>query len=381
MAYGLLYLFLNLGYFAAGFAVDLFRDLFPLQYSEMKNGKEVEFDKPLNDVPIWDQMTAYRWIQIFSAIMTAAFLCIAFIFVHDVEVVLRMPRRDNERDNLLEKEGNILSFSTRRSMVDIENNVITIRGKDIRTEDDLASLGSDGLWLMTPFTNKPREGFFAIVKCLGTDRVFWLVSLLCFTILGVRMLFRHLDATFPQYMEREMGDETKLGAVFSMNPLAVVIFLLFLAPLFSTADVMQTMIVGMGITACAPLWLLIGAEYWTGILFMITMALGESVWMPKFMDLTISRACPDGEEGIFTALVNAPTFFAKFLAGIVSGYMLDHFCPEEGKRDSKTMWLLISIISLSSPIIVLLLQLFGLWDSLKAGMRSSNSKAAKARDD
>ena len=176
-----------------------------------------------------------------------------------------------------------------------------------------------------------------------------------------------------------MGDEVKLGAVFSMNPLAVVIFLLFLAPLFSTADIMCTMIVGMVITACAPLWLLLGSEYWTGILFMVTMALGESVWMPKYMDLTISKACPDGEEGIFTALVNAPTFFAKFLAGVVSGYMLDHYCPEEGKRDSKTMWMLISIISLSSPLIVLFLQFFGVWGPLKQGMKSSNSKASAVR--
>ena len=227
---------------------------------------------------------------------------------------------------------------------------------------------------MQVYAHKPKDGVLSIISNVGSDTVFWLVTALCFVILGVRMLFRHLDATFPQYMERELGDDVKLGAVFSMNPLAVVIFLIFLAPLFSNADVMWTMIGGMIVTAAAPLWLVIEPAYWTGILFMVTMALGEAVWMPKYMDLTISKACPDGEEGIFTALVNAPTFFAKFLAGVVSGYLLDKYCPEEGERHSRDMWLIIASISLSSPILVFVFQSLGLWEPLRHGMKSSNEK-------
>jgi len=367
VAYGLLYLYLNLGYFFAGFLVDFFRDFFPLQYSETKNGKTVEFDSPLQDVSIWDQMTAYRWIQIYSAFMTIIFLCIAAVFVHDVEVVLK-------QGDDLEKNSNNVQKKTNSNKI--------IRGKDLKTDADLRKYqgypedidNGTSKWDMQVYAHKPKDDVLSIISNVGSDQVFWLVTALCFAILGVRMLFRHLDATFPQYMERELGDDVKLGAVFSMNPLAVVLFLVFLAPLFSNADTMWTMIGGMIVTAAAPLWLVIEPAYWTGILFMVTMALGEAVWMPKYMDLTISKACPDGEEGIFTALVNAPTFFAKFLAGVVSGYLLDKYCPEEGERHSRDMWLIIGAISLSSPILVLAFQLLGIWTPLRHGMKSSNEK-------
>lgn len=371
IAYGLLYLFLNAGYFAAGFLVDLFRKDFDLQYSEEgKNGKIVEFDEPVSGVEVWDQMTAYRWLQLYSAVMTAVFLCIAFVFVHDVEVALG--KRSHRKDGT-------------------STFVSVVRGTHLKNDEDLTKYGilapspdattkikkeskSGLVWGMQPYRHKPKEGVLEIVALLGTDKVFWLTTALCVSILGVRMLFRHLDATFPQYMERELGDDVKLGAVFSMNPLAVVIFLAFLTPIFSNANVIWTMIGGMIITAAAPLWLTIEPAYWTGVMFMVTMALGESIWMPKFMDLTISKACPDGEEGIFTALVNAPTFFAKFLSGVVSGYLLDHYCPEEGERDSKSMWLIIAAISLSSPLIVGTLHFCNVWSPLKDGMTSSNEK-------
>ena len=130
------------------------------------------------------------------------------------------------------------------------NNVQTkstiIRGRDIKTDSDLKKCQAcpedvdNGItrWDMQVYAHKPKDGVLSIISNVGSDTVFWLVTALCFVILGVRMLFRHLDATFPQYMERELGDDVKLGAVFSMNPLAVVIFLIFLAPLFSNADVM-----------------------------------------------------------------------------------------------------------------------------------------------
>ena len=347
--------------------MDFFRDFFPLQYSESRHGKTIEYDSPLPDVSIWDQMTAYRWIQIYSAFMTLVFLSIAAVFVHDVEVVLK---KGGDGDLEKQKLNNVQTKST------------IIRGRDIKTDSDLKKCQAcpedvdNGItrWDMQVYAHKPKDGVLSIISNVGSDTVFWLVTALCFVILGVRMLFRHLDATFPQYMERELGDDVKLGAVFSMNPLAVVIFLIFLAPLFSNADVMWTMIGGMIVTAAAPLWLVIEPAYWTGILFMVTMALGEAVWMPKYMDLTISKACPDGEEGIFTALVNAPTFFAKFLAGVVSGYLLDKYCPEEGERHSRDMWLIIASISLSSPILVFVFQALGLWEPLRHGMKSSNEK-------
>lgn len=47
---------------------------------------------------------------------------------------------------------------------------------------------------------------------------------------------------------------------------------------------------------------------------------------------------------MYTTLANAPLFAAKLLAGGMSGYLLEHYCPEDPPRNCNTMWLIISNI-------------------------------------
>ena len=50
------------------------------------------------------------------------------------------------------------------------------------------------------------------------------------------------------------------------------------------------------------------------------------------------------------ALSSAPLFLAKLPVGFLSGYLLEKYCPEEGERHSKTMWLIIGLLTATSPI-------------------------------
>ena len=56
------------------------------------------------------------------------------------------------------------------------------------------------------------------------------------------------------------------------------------------------------------------------------------------------------------ALSSAPLFLAKLPVGFLSGLLLQKYCPEhveEGEvRRSKTMWLIIGLISILSPICI-----------------------------
>jgi hypothetical protein len=54
--------------------------------------------------------------------------------------------------------------------------------------------------------------------------------------------------------------------------------------------------------------------------------------------------------GTYMALSSAPLFLAKLPVGFLSGYLLSRYCPEEGERHSKTMWLIIGVLTLTSPI-------------------------------
>jgi len=368
VAYGLMYLFLNAGYFFAGFIVDAFRENFQQIHTvTTEGGKTIEYDTPQTDFDLWDQMTAYRWISVCSAGLTVFFLTLAIFFVHDLEVVWV----DGQGETVA--KGCRISMETEEDLKEAQKKGHSMGDFSV---EGLQKKFPKGGWDMRPYRSNPSGNVCKIVGALGSDSSFWLFLILVSSVLGVRMLFRHLDATFPQYMERELGDDIKLGMVFSMNPLAVVVFTLIVSIVLTHGNIMWIMVFGMVITAVSPLWLMIGAEYWTGIMFMVTLALGESIWMPRFYELSLNKTCPDGEEGIFSALVNAPTFFVKFLAGVISGYLLEEYCPEEGERNSATMWLIIAVISLSSPLIVAALQVTGVWDMMKS-MKSSDEKSDK----
>ena len=55
------------------------------------------------------------------------------------------------------------------------------------------------------------------------------------------------------------------------------------------------------------------------------------------------------------ALSSAPLFLAKLPVGFLSGYLLERYCPEEGERHSQTMWGIIGLLTLSSPLLLTVL--------------------------
>ena len=183
-------------------------------------------------------------------------------------------------------------------------------------------------------------------------RPFWIFALLVCCTMFIRMLYRHLDVTFPEYAEREMGDNVKLGTIVMTNPVAVILFTAFAALFASSLPLMPTIIMGMTVMSLGCAWLFVRPTFWTAVAFSITLALGEAFWAPRFLELSIGISAPDGQEGLFTALVNAPMFLVKFFAGFFSGYLLDWYCPETGPRNSSFMWLLIFLSSVISPVLI-----------------------------
>ena len=61
----------------------------------------------------------------------------------------------------------------------------------------------------------------------------------------------------------------------------------------------------------------------------------------------------------FLALSSAPLFLAKLPVGFLSGVLLQRYCPEhleEGEvRHSKTMWMIIGLSTIFSPIMITIL--------------------------
>jgi len=69
-------------------------------------------------------------------------------------------------------------------------------------------------------------------------------------LVGVRMMFRHLDATFPKYVVRLFGEAAPFGLLYSINPAIIIV----LVPLMSAqCEQHQSLSGGCNTAGCGPL--------------------------------------------------------------------------------------------------------------------------------
>ena len=99
------------------------------------------------------------------------------------------------------------------------------------------------------------------------------------------------------------------------------------------------------ITAISPFFMVISTSIWSTICFNITLSVGEAIWSPRTYDYTMSIA-PEGKEASFSALSSAPLFAAKIPVGLMSGYLLNKYLPENGKKNPQLLWLIIGLMTL-----------------------------------
>lgn len=196
---------------------------------------------------------------------------------------------------------------------------------------------------------------------------------------------------------------------------------------------------GSYLSALSPFWLVIWPAEWAAAMFVLTLSLGEAVWSPRWYDYSMGVA-PDGKEGMFTALASAPLFAAMLPTGtggwglewlwrrwlivccpqdrahpmatdfpaeashssapgpslmplpppahnsrpgMLSGYLLDRFCPDNGQCSDVSagrsllahaqatapspspgggecrgpiMWTTVALLTLTSPLLILVTQ-------------------------
>mmetsp|Transcript_63524 Transcript_63524/g.98836 ORF Transcript_63524/g.98836 Transcript_63524/m.98836 type:complete len:575 (-) Transcript_63524:54-1778(-) len=200
-------------------------------------------------------------------------------------------------------------------------------------------------------------------------RLFWVTMIFC----GIRMTFRHLDATFPKYFIRTQGHDAPFEIVVGIEPFLT----MFLSPVFTWLLVKfkcrldQTLLLGAFISGASVYILAIEETYNAAIAFVIVLAVGESIWSPKLYEFS-TMVAPEGREGIFVAISFAPVYLASVPVGALSGWALSTFCgrstaPEE--RHGQLMWFIIGCFSFSSFVFLWLLRhrLFPPEDNEEAG--------------
>jgi MFS family permease len=184
---------------------------------------------------------------------------------------------------------------------------------------------------------------------------FWRFVLLAVLLLGVRSIYRHLDATFPKYMVRNFGKDAPYGSLIALNPFCVVIVTILSAPLGLSYHPVPVIILGSFISALSPLVLALGTSYTNAIIFVLLLSIGEGIWSPRLYEYSVMIA-EKGREGTYMALAAAPMFLATLLTGATSGTLLERYSPETGERHPEIMWAIIGLTSILSPVLMLLLR-------------------------
>jgi len=174
------------------------------------------------------------------------------------------------------------------------------------------------------------------------------ITVIC---VNLKMIFRYLDAMLPTYLVREFGPSVPKGSIYSINP-GIVIALVPMVSAFTSGVPPFTMLhTGSYISGVSALPLALSTSISAAVAFVVILSIGESIWSPRFYDLTVSMA-PEGKEGTFIALGSAPLFAAKFPVGLLSGYLLETFCPKEGPRNAQAMWLIVLVMTMVSPVLL-----------------------------
>ncbi|MFH2002747.1 MAG: MFS transporter, partial [Planctomycetota bacterium] len=211
-----------------------------------------------------------------------------------------------------------------------------------------------GLWIVC---------WFVLVMLPGTAR--WLAKhpladgkffFFIFALIPVQTLFTYNWLVLPQYISRAF--DGWIGEYFEIasnaNPILIFILVPIIAALTRNSNVYRMMTIGTLVMAAPAFILVIGPHWWTLLLYILIMTVGEAMWQPRFLQYAAEIA-PEGRTGEYMGVAQLPWFLTKVLVPVLySGWMMDQYCSVEGPRDTETMWLIFGCIAISSTIMLML---------------------------
>eukprot|EP00299_Pterocystis_sp_00344_P019489 c965_g1_i2.p1 GENE.c965_g1_i2~~c965_g1_i2.p1 ORF type:complete len:470 (+),score=98.78 c965_g1_i2:31-1440(+) len=199
-----------------------------------------------------------------------------------------------------------------------------------------------------------------IMKEVCGSPVLWKDVLFTFLLIGVRVVERHLDATFPKYMIRTFGERVPFASILAVHSFLVILLVPAITPATRVLSSFRLIVIGSFITALSVLFMILKPKLVYSILFVVTLAIGQATWLPRLFEYSTNVA-PAGREGLFMAVTTAPLILAGLAVGGLSGWLLTEYCPDtasSGNRqcDGFNMWLLVFLITCSSPLLLMLLE-------------------------
>jgi MFS family permease len=220
---------------------------------------------------------------------------------------------------------------------------------------------------------------------LWRQPAFYKFLVFLFLVVALRLIYYHMYYTYPKFGIRELGQGAPIGRLWAINAIALIILVPIVGALTQKIPAYRMIICGSIISASSvfimalpPQWFQPLADgplgnwighSWLGLpggvnpyyvmifLYVLWLSVGEALWNPRLYEYTAAIA-PKGQEASYMSLSYLPYFVAKFFVGIFSGQLLARYCPETGPRHSQTLWLIIALTTLITPLGLLLLRRF-----------------------
>ncbi|MDR2563054.1 MAG: MFS transporter [Prevotellaceae bacterium] len=189
------------------------------------------------------------------------------------------------------------------------------------------------------------EVWRGLVKVLSNGRLLALIII----ISGFWLVQGQMYTTMPKYVLRMAGEGAAPGWYANVNPLIVVLCVNFVTHIMRKRKAISSMLVGMCILPFSAFLMatgnLMSAETILGlhpVAFMMIVGialqgLAETFISPRYLEY-FSLQAPAGEEGLYLGFSHLHSFFSWIVAFVVSGFLLDTFCPEPNKFASHEAW-------------------------------------------
>lgn len=132
-----------------------------------------------------------------------------------------------------------------------------------------------------------REPMSQFVRTTCREKRFWRLALFSLLIVLVRLVFRHLDATFPKYLLREFGPDAPYGLIYSINPAMIILLVPIVGAYTNGVHPFKMILQGSFVAASSVFFLVISTSMWTSIAFVVTLSLGEAVYSPRVYEYTM----------------------------------------------------------------------------------------------
>jgi MFS family permease len=201
--------------------------------------------------------------------------------------------------------------------------------------------------------------------------------LVFFLFIGfLKAIFLQMDYVFPKFGIRELGFNAPVGKLSAINAIVIICLVPIVGALTQKFAAYRMVVIGGAICAAGVFIMALPTQWfepaansvlghWLGhgylglqgsihpyyimaALYLIVFSVGEAFYSPRVYEYAAAIA-PKGQEASYGSLAYLPFLVGKLLVG-AGGWLLAAYVPEHGPHHPGTMWLIFALAASVAPV-------------------------------